>query len=949
MIEKKQLTATVLTLLMVVSMAGAFAPAAVAGSSGAPSGMAGVPAEQVEVNLPDHAAAELPSEAAIANGLYASSHASTLEIEVTTREAAGGEGNVIPGGSIDGTEFVIVASDDVNHDGRTLGVDRSILIEAFGSEPSIAHGQHSSGDDWATGIEYDGSYALIDVPKFSSNEITFSGGVALRGDKAADGTTFSYEVDDTESVDNFDIDLEGVLNEQPSSTNVSVEQSTDNVTVDVGGNADPIETTVTVDGSQGGTFGIEWTDATNVDDIERIGLNELWVHDSDGNQIGEIDLESDGLYSVGEKEFDIATFPEETHEITFRWYINPVDDPDSSEATVYADLFYAAGDVGSDVFSEYDQMDSDDRTHDTSVGSGGSSWWFHPQESDSIADVTVGSGDSAVHLTDDGQTESFDLATGENTVNVDSEHPSTLSFDFVERSETVDPMIEVNGHETGYDGVLGSGESVSLTTDNDWVVQGENNVSVQTGAPDTGPESLVNMVYSHDKSGTQVEAEADSTAWSESYNVSHSYPSDQIGAEVVIPFASDRVVDVRDIEIRRNGGEWAEPDHSTAVENDGTELTVQVGDVDEGETVDVRAVGSKVRTSGGEIAVIEPTLEGDALETEIEIVDHSDDFQIEVTETAEGAALHYAGAQSWSDAAPFTTHTAGGKQYLHAPEAIVGGTATIQTLPLEVTPESGEIEALVDDPDEPRFSLREGDSVGASTVNLQWDDTVSGDRYVLWDVEQDREVDADVASSPVFFTTSGDDRTYTILQRDRQAGATGAPPQESGAGAAVWTLVIPAVGISVAGLWFAGRRFGGATGIRGNAVLLMGSAAVTLVAIELITPRSLASDLMWALGDAVASGMGALVGSLALLLGLWALERRAGVDIPPWILGFAATSAVVITLEAIRPGSVLGPLSGALDEVGALIIMAILALLAYLVYSWRQSGQTEITIQASED
>ena len=95
---------------------------------------------------------------------------------------------------------------------------------------------------------------------------------------------------------------------------------------------------------------------------------------------------------------------------------------------------------------------------------------------------------------------------------------------------------------------------------------------------------------------------------------------------------------------------------------------------------------------------------------------------------------------------------------------------------------------------------------------------------------------------------------------------------------------------------------------------------------------------VYALGDAAASGLGAVVAAIATIVGLWQLQQRTRADVPVWVTIPSVSLAAVLALESIRPGSVLGALEGVIAEVGALL--ALLAV-AGIFYWWRQRNQVQ--------
>lgn len=569
------------------------------------------------------------------------------------------------------------------------------------------------------------------------------------------------------------------------------------------------------------------------------------------------------------------------------------------------------------------------------------SWTLSYDQVNTTEDPTVDIGAETVSHSgqlSDGESvsQSVTLGSGDASVSASSIGAVNVGVNWTAVTETRDPAVTINGYTTSYNGTLAKGETTTLASNPDWIESGDNNVTVSTNSPSQGPGSLTGLDYSHDTASISTSANVTATSWTENVTVSNTFPSAQTGATVYIPFSDDDVAEIKTLDVRTNGGGWTSPDYSL----NGNDLTVNLGDVSEGDEVEVRARARKVRTTDGSIEVLNPTVEGDQLATEIEVTDRGPNFGIDVGGTSD--RVHYASDYSWTGDRGHVEAAASGSQTLRLPGANVGSSATIKRLPMSVTPESGEVTVSVDDPSEPRFSIGDQNVTGASTVDVTYYDTVSGDRYVLLSVTEDmREIDADRAQSPVTFTIDGDTESYVIEQRDEpgRTGAAANPPAASGGGAPL-LLVLPVVGLSVVGLFYGGRRFG-IKGSRGTLGLVGASVAISLIGAELVTPQSVFSALFYALGDGLASGVGALLSSVGLLVALWFVDQRIKQDIPPWIMVFAAATAAVMTLEAIRPGSVLGVFESALSEVGGLVVMTLLGILVYVIYARRKRQVAE--------
>lgn len=236
------LRSTAVIALAMLLCAGAVAPfvGSVAAQSTAP-GMDQVPTSNIEVDLPAQAKQNVPSEARISDSIAASKHADSLEIEVTTADRLGPDqpGNQIPinqAGQSD-QQLVIVASDDQVSEGREIAVDRQLLEESVGHEPDVAFGLHDSGERWSSGIRYQDDRAVLEIPHFSSNTVSFESRVEISATPADDGAQFEYAVADSESVEDASLRLTGSSNTKSESVSYTGVSDDDTVSLDINGNA----------------------------------------------------------------------------------------------------------------------------------------------------------------------------------------------------------------------------------------------------------------------------------------------------------------------------------------------------------------------------------------------------------------------------------------------------------------------------------------------------------------------------------------------------------------------------------------------------------------------------------------------------------------------------------------------------------------------------------------
>ncbi|QHS17191.1 hypothetical protein GWK26_08570 [haloarchaeon 3A1-DGR] len=544
-------------------------------------------------------------------------------------------------------------------------------------------------------------------------------------------------------------------------------------------------------------------------------------------------------------------------------------------------------------------------------------------------------------------TESVDLSQGDGPIDVStSGHTTDVAADWTEVTQTRDPTISVNGYDTGHEGVLTDGETVDLATNTAWIENGTNNVSVSTSSPLSGPSSLVDLTYQHDAESATTSVDVQATTWVENITASNTYPSDQQGATATLAM-NDRVVEVRSLETRTNGTSWESVPESN-YELNGTDLEVDLGDVSQDTTIEVRAVGGKASVSGGTIDVLEPTVEGDTLDTKIEVVERSEDFTIDVTNTSESERVHYTASESW-DASSYAVVKASGEQSIRMPDASNGSTTRVKTAPLEVHPETGSAEVIVYDPTEPSFRVRPGETPG-STVDIGWMDAASEVTYDLRD-EDDDPVDTSTANSPVWFTAPLEAATYTIVESPPSEPRVAGPTGQQGSGLVPgWMLLLLGVAGALAVLMLVSRRVGsgggrGSDGIgRGSLLFLVGAGVIAVIAAELLTADPLPSVLLTSIADATRAASGplaALALGIALLVGLWQVDVRTQADVPRTVSIPAVILVVVFVVETVAPGAILGPISEGFETVAPVVILAAVAGGAYLLREWLRARKQE--------
>ncbi|GAB7011763.1 hypothetical protein JCM18549_27680 [Halolamina salina] len=962
----------------------AVVPAPVSAADG-PEGMVALGSGQISEDVPE--GADLPIRASDLEGaVYASEHAGSLEVVLTTPERA--DEHLGPNASVVANdEVAIVLRDDEVHEGRDVAVGLDVLEKGVGFVPKVAYGTHESGEEWRSPIEREGTVGVFHVPEFSSNSVTFTGGIKLDGDAAGNGTQYQYELSSLDGVDDFSINVTGVTNSEWDNVSANTLSDGDTATLDISGNLDP---TGPASGSPEVTFKPAEAPVYNPLNGEGDGNTDAsrYVIGDDGTGNGikaGIMIQPDQNVNVSELRPYIGATDGSGYSASVDIYISqgtpdstwaegtlvksgwepswssgrqsvPLDSNIELTAGTNYTVEFVTTNSDSDGANDHLQLafDWDGSTSSTYTRSVGTTaldgYWADIQlVQNEVTDPGLDiDGDGSLEASYSGTLSGSEsvtrtlssLSVSNDTVTVSATSGAVdIEVDLKERTQTEDPGVIVNGYETTHDGVLDKNETISLATNEAWLREGTNNVTVTTNSSAGGPESLVGFEYSHDAAGTTKSVSVEATSWTESFNVSHTFPSAVADAESTLTF-NEHVVEINAVEVRRNGGSWNETNDYTL---NGTDLTVQLGDVAADSEIDIRATGYKVGVRNGAIDVLEPTVDGDKLDTKIEIENRSENFALDLSGMDR---VHYAAEETWTGDSAYVTVDSGGDQLLHFADANEGSTARVRTIPLEVEPVDGEIAVHVENPEAPRFRFSDEGVAGSSSVDVTYHDTTAGNRYVLWSVTQSREIDADRAESPVQFSTGlTSAQTFEIRQRDRSDSVGGVVPQQQSPGSsAPLVLVVPAVGISVAGLFWAGRRFGGASGIRGNALLLVGSTIVAVAALELVSPGTISSiwrATVFALGDAAASGVGAVIAAIAVFFGLWQINARTSADVPWWVTIPTVGIASIMALEAIRPGSVLGALQGVLAEVGGLVVLIVLGIVAYVIYQRQKTQQAE--------
>ena len=451
------------------------------------------------------------------------------------------------------------------------------------------------------------------------------------------------------------------------------------------------------------------------------------------------------------------------------------------------------------------------------------------------------------------------LSTGDHTLGVSTIGSVDVDLSIKEVTETIDPSVVINGDTYAYTGTLGDGNTTSLDVSTASLQSGTNTVNVSVSSSYDGPIGQVGLDYSHTATDAQS-VDYEGETFSERYNISKTYASDRTGETLSIPWAGN-VIDVRNLELRRDGGSWTTPSYTMA---DGT-LEVEIGSVSGGETIEIRTTGTKINPKNGAITVTDPTVLGNELSSEVRIDEYSDGFALEVGGTISGNQTHYSHSESWSNPQTYARVGSGGSQELRFPNAGAGSTARISTIPLEPRPQDGHVDIRVRSAgSEPEFDVLESSST--AEVELVWYDTVSGATYQLYSLTADADVDRATANSPVTLTHDGSAETLAIFNVNSGSGGTAAGGTST-ADTPPTMLIALALGGLLA-IYLVSRRMGDDS-VSGGMVLVAGSVLVGLLSIQAMAPGILAR----AIGAGLESTLPILImGSIAIII-VWLRSR----------------------------------------------------------------------------
>jgi len=656
----------------------------------------------------------------------------------------------------------------------------------------------------------------------------------------------------------------------------------------------------------------------------------------------------------------------------------------TSAATIGADVYAIGGDDGSGSVSTVERFTT--AIEDPSVTLDGTTISYNGM---------LGSGDTKI--------DTVSVAPGSYSGDVSAANSEGMdvSMTWTETTRSKDPSISINGNSVSYAGTLSDGETVDISDQvQSSYYSGETQtleVSVAPGV--SSPSGRVGISYQH-RAVDQQSVDYASETWSERYDVDKEWSQDADNGQLRIPWASDRIIGIDELTVYINeSGSWTETSPDSYSWSEDSDLVVNLGSITAGDHYRVVAHGRKVSVPSGSISITEPTIEGNVLDSEISIDDDAgaEPVEIEVGGTVDGKLLHYVGSSSWAatDQARFASD---GSQKLELPSASTGGTATITTAPITVEMSTGDAVVNLDNVDEPRFSIDPGADAGDS-LTIGYTDTTSGKEYVLRDVSNDAKVGPQTANSPVYFDVSDGATTWVVDLYDGSTTSRSddeiiAPPIDRNDGISPSEPIVLVGGVVlIVGVGILSRRLDLSSRVTAAALILAvvgvievvtseplialigtnlltdsgplvstlvgSSALVALWSVDNRIERDLptavyglvaAAVLAW-VGSSIApdligssSPLFALIVGSSIIIGLVVLDWRTERDLPRPVIAVVGVLATVWVMETIAPGILSDPLAAGLEEVGPLVWIAGLGIIAFAVRGWIRSRNSPDTV-----
>ena len=565
--------------------------------------------------------------------------------------------------------------------------------------------------------------------------------------------------------------------------------------------------------------------------------------------------------------------------------------------------------------------------------------------------------DTTIHVPGGG-TESASLSgltTSTDTIAISANASITsATLTYTEITKTENPALKIDsdaGAQTiTHAGTLADGETIDLSSEiNESAIGGTVDLTTTVTNPVNAAEGQVSMEFSH-AAQAKISTTYQASTFTESYNISHTYADATNNTQVTIPFVSSRVVGVKNVEYRVDGGSW----DRVAPANyrlDGTTLDVYLDDatggVSAGQTVDVRATGRKISVDNGKVTVTDPTAPGEELDSELRIDSRQSDFAVNVGPTDDGDRVHYAYSNNFPTE-DYVVIQSNGDQDLHLPNAVTGDRFRVRHLDTRVVAERGDVRIdVVKAGENPELDVSPGPGGAGDPVTVEYYNTETGVKYLLNSLTRSIVVDSDVAESPAIFEDDDSEDTWAILTDSGPSGtssSSGAVGQfTERASGAVGSVSLPVDGSGLGQLALVGvlglggllvlRRFNPFGGSSDSAAVTSSTSTGSASASAVSRLTGLASTAGAATSRAAQTTGSGVLAALRRLLAYFG-------QVATLILGnrrASITAGVVAAIVAARVGLVSLP-----EGTGILIVVAGVPVATWLILRQNNAASTRV-------
>lgn len=822
-------------LLIMSVLAPAFGGALVAtapasAASGAPSGMAAVSSTNIDDIRPSSVATNI-SESDLDGAVYVSKHASTTEVDIVTAEQAvevargaspadvahdrvcgSPAGARSPAVSCD-TSMSVVISDSTNHEGREVAIRVDVVREALGYVPeTIAISNNETGETWRSPATVRDGWLITDVEHFSSNSVSFTGTVSVKASPAQNGDSFTTNLTDLDSATDPNVTFTGWDSTAWDNESKAGITPGGSMAVSLAGNAELRGNSANGNPELRLTGHAGSVKTNGVDSWDR--YEEYLFGTKNGKSISsEVTYNADNLPgAITQLEFYKQNDANDSIDVTVDVYIVKGEGADGvySEGTlvkdnwnpsVSTDQYNTRLDLGKTVYpasasqnitiefvtNSAEATDEYVYTLANSTMSTSATYSYQGTTEQQLAKMSVlgeprsitvsdGYGNSvSVSKLNDSETTTveFPVNRSATSLSVSNFHAGTVDATLLaqEVSVTENPELSINGNPVSVSGKLSDGSSVTKTGNSSWLVEGTNywNVTVGSSLSSDAPTPTVGIDASHEATSS-YSVNYSAEALSVRYEVGKNFTSSQSSATLSIPF-ENTVYEMRDVEKSVNGGSWKSVSSSNYAISSSNELVVDLGSVSKGDTVKIRVNGSRVATHNMTIAVVEPTAEGDDLDSKIRIESFGENAHLTVAGADNPAKLYYPTLESWSSPKGYVTVHANGKQNLYLPNAASGETFRLKQHGTKASPATNEVKVRFTDTGvEPKFKVMPGAHEG-DPVEFTYYNTKSDVEYVLQSKTHEVTRDSATANSPVVLDDDDSLETLAIFEESTSSGS----------------------------------------------------------------------------------------------------------------------------------------------------------------------------------